>query len=102
MRVAQSLRSQVRGAARLTLPLVVIGIEPGATTTRSATPRPCELDTAEVTSRLNGDELIRRILVGVAAVLEFDDGGELLGVSGWMCTRFQRLRMLLCMKPAER
>ncbi len=39
-------------AARLTLPLVVIGIEPGDTRTRSATLRPCELDIAEVTSRL--------------------------------------------------
>jgi hypothetical protein len=57
MRVAQSLRSQVRGAARLTLPLVVIGIEPGATTTRSATLRPCEFDTAEVTSRLTATSL---------------------------------------------
>ena len=28
----------------------------------------------------NGDELIRRILLGVAAVLEFDDGDQLFGV----------------------
>lgn len=36
----------------LTFPLVVMGIEPGATRTRSATLRPCELDKADVTSRL--------------------------------------------------
>ena len=65
-------------ADRLTLPLVVIGIEPGGTRTRSATLRPCEFDIAEVTSRLTMAELIHRLLVGVAALLEFDDGDELL------------------------
>ena len=39
-------------AARRTLPLVVVGIDPGGTRTRSPTFRPCALDIAEVTSLL--------------------------------------------------
>jgi hypothetical protein len=34
------------------LPLVVVGIDPGGISTRSATFRPCDLDIAEVTSFL--------------------------------------------------
>src|SRR4051812_8400651 len=44
-------------AALLTLPLVVMGIEPGSTTTRSATPRPCTSDIAELTFRLRTSKL---------------------------------------------
>ena len=36
--------------ARRILPLVVIGIEPGATITRSATLKPCDVEIAEVTA----------------------------------------------------
>ena len=39
-------------AARRILPLVVVGIDPGDTRTRSPTFRPCALDIAEVTSLL--------------------------------------------------
>lgn len=39
-------------AERLVLPLVVIGIEPGATSTTSATETPCPVETADATSPL--------------------------------------------------
>jgi hypothetical protein len=45
-------------SARRTLPLVVIGIEPGPTRTRSATLRPCEVEIAAVTSRLTAPAVV--------------------------------------------
>ena len=39
-------------AARLTSPLVVVGMDPGGTRTRSAGLRPCAVDNADVTSAL--------------------------------------------------
>ena len=56
-RVNSSSRYSCAHSARLTLPLVVMGIEPGGTRTRSATLRPCEFDIAEVTSRLTTPSL---------------------------------------------
>jgi hypothetical protein len=57
------------------LPLVVVGIDPGGTRTRSATFRPCDFEIAAVTSLVFDDaELVRRLLVGITALLEFDNG----------------------------
>src|SRR5574337_1640101 len=50
-RVNSLCRYSSTQCARLTLPLGVMGIEPGATRTRSATLRSCDVDIADVTSR---------------------------------------------------
>ncbi len=52
MRVNSLRRYSCTQSLRLTLPLVVRGIEPGCTRTRSATLRPCDFDIAAVISRL--------------------------------------------------
>ena len=64
-------------AGRRTLPLVVMKIEPGSTRTRFVMLRPCDVEIAELTSRLTTAELVHRTLVEVAAFLEFDDGDPL-------------------------
>src|ERR1700761_2567624 len=51
-RVNSSCRYRCAHAERRILPLVVIGMEPGDTTTRSATCRLCDLEIADMTSRL--------------------------------------------------
>ena len=58
--------------ARLILPLVVIGIEPGATRTRSATLSPCDFEIAEVTSRLTTSHLSAASSSDSSRCLEFD------------------------------
>ena len=67
-------------AERLILPLVVVGIEPGWTSTRSATLSPCELDIALVTSFLTAPSPSSASLLCIAPFLEFDDGDQLFGL----------------------
>ena len=66
-------------AARRTLPLVVVGIDPGGTTTRSPTFRPCAFEIADVTSLLI---TLSRCNVSsaesLALLLELDHGHEVL------------------------
>ena len=78
-RVNWSWRYCSTQAARRIFPLVVVGIDPGGTRTRSPTFKPCALDIAEVTSLLTLAEPVHCLLVGIAALLELDDGDQLLG-----------------------
>ncbi len=66
-------------AARLTLPLVVMGIEPGGYQNEIRDAQAVRLRYRRGDFTFDDAELVHRILVGVAPLLEFDDGDQLLG-----------------------